>query len=412
MSPRLTIFWMYVIGFLRMMYIHIPIYTLFLADHQISIGIIVFAAVFYSLGQFVFEVPTGIFADLFGQRLSLILGFFVEAMGLFLILLFPTPVGLCLSYLCGGIAGAFLSGSEEALIYENVARTQNSYTRVYANYTNSQTIGMLIANIVGGGLFALFGSASFSPLILTTAISLTLCSFMAIKLHEPHKPSAKTKVAGSKYLHALRMGFLTIKQDKLLKTMMIVSMLIIPGEYFLYNVYQPIFVETSVHPIWFGLAISAGMLLNIGLTAMIGRMEKRWTLEQILGIVTGLCGIFYLGLTFSHSVFFVIVPVIGILGLVEIYRPVVSDYVNERIASEHRVTVLSSIAFTQRVASAGLRLILSLVILSFGVRAGTALNGIYLLIGAVLSWWLLVRCGCTHRLTRHPVPSLPENRFS
>lgn len=412
MTPRMTVLWMYLIGFLRMMYIHIPIYTLFLADHQIPIGLIVFAAVFYSLGQFVFEVPTGIFADLFGQRLSLMLGFFIEAMGLFLILLFPTTVGLCLSYLCGGIAGAFLSGSEEALIYENVARTQNKYAHVYANYINSQTIGMVIANLVGGGLFAFFGANVFAPLIFTTAVALSLCAIMAFKLHQPHQPSIPASDVGSKYLHTLRMGFRAIQQDKLLKTMLIVSTLIIPGEYFLYNVYQPIFVELNVHPVWFGLAISIGMLLNIGLTATIGRMEKRWTLEKILGVVTGLCGIFYLGLTFSHSVFFAIVPVIGILGLVEIYRPVVSDYVNERIASEHRVTVLSSIAFMQRIASAGLRLLLSLIILSFGVRAGIGLNGIYLLIGASISWWLLVRCGCTHRLSRHPVPELPDIRFS
>ena len=411
MSARFVIAWMYLIGFLRAMYVHLPIYTLFLLDHEISMSLIVFAAMFYSLGQFLFEVPTGIFADVFGQRLSLVIGFFIEALGLFLILIFPTPFGLCLSYLLGGIGGAFLSGTEEAILFENVAQTKRSYPAVYANYLNSQTIGMVAATIIGGGFFALFGISASMPLIFTTALALVFCALMATRLREPHRASADTKKEGSRYIRVLFEGFAIIRNDKLLKTIMIVSMLIIPGEYFLYSVYQPIFAESNVSGLWFGLAISVGMLLNVGLTALLGRLEKHLTLERILGLVTLLCGVFYFILSVSQTAFLVVCAVIGILALVEVYRPVVSDYVNERIPSERRVTVLSSISFAQRVSSSGLRLLLTGAIVLLGTRGGIAMNGFYLLFGGLISWWLLVRCGCTHRLHRHPVPLLPETKF-
>src|SRR3989338_2962853 len=105
----------YLIGFLRGLYIYLPIFTLYLVNHGIGLDMVIFSQMFYSVGQFVAEVPTGLLADKFGQRLSVVIGYFIEACGLAVVIFFPTAIGVCVCYALGGLAAAFLSGSEEAL---------------------------------------------------------------------------------------------------------------------------------------------------------------------------------------------------------------------------------------------------------------------------------------------------------
>jgi MFS family permease len=272
----------------------------------------------------------------------------------------------------------------------------------------NQTIGMVVANMVGGSLFALFGIGASSSLILGTAAMLFVAAALTPFLCEPQQPLAAVKVEGVKFFDAIQEGLEIIRGERLLTVMTIVSMLIIPGEWFLYNTYQPVFEQNAVSQTWFGLALSLGMLGNAAVTIGLGNIEKRFSLETILSVVTALCGLGFAFLAWTHSAWLAVVSVILILSLVEVYRPVVSDYVNERIPSHRRVTVLSTISFAQRVASTVLRILLAMAVVYAGARGAIAANAVYLVIGAGISWWLLTHCGCTHRVTRHPLPVLPD----
>src|SRR3989338_1642560 len=98
-----------IIGLLKGLYFYVPIFTFFLLAEDVSLSAIVISQVFYSLFTFIGEVPTGIFADRFGQRISIILGYAIEAIGVALVIVFPTTIGLYVAYSTRGIAGSFLS---------------------------------------------------------------------------------------------------------------------------------------------------------------------------------------------------------------------------------------------------------------------------------------------------------------
>lgn len=390
----------YVIGFLRGLYLYLPIFTVYLTSKSIGLEWIVFAQTFYSVLQFAMEIPTGLFADRFGQRLSMVIGFFIEALGILSVVFFPNVFGLCLCYAIGGLAAAFLSGSEEALFYENATRDKVAHGPAYGRYLSNQTIGMVAATAFGGLVFAWWGVAASIPLLIGTSVALFLCAFLASFVCDVVASTA-SKREGSTMGKTLRKAFDTIKREDLLRTMTIVFTLIISGEYFLYNAYQPIFEETQVPAFWFGLAISCGLALNALVTRHIHRLEKYLTLERILVIISLLMAVGYLVLWISSSAIVSILAVILILGFVESYRPIVSDFLNERIESDTRVTVLSGMSFAQRVANAILRVLLTFTIAWGGMRAGVLFQGIYLILGAVLSYWLLIRCGCAHRINKH-----------
>lgn len=405
-----ALIFLYFISFLRGMYLHLPIYTVYLLHQGVSASMIVFAAMFYSVGQFVFEVPTGIFADRYGQKISMIIGYVLEAIGLGVILVEPTAIGLSLSYALGGIAAAFLSGSEEALCYENTKALKVSHAKVYGRFMSAQVIGMIFANLVGGIAFAVFGIAASIPLIAGTTFFLLMSAMLTLFLHEAREINKAVQAQESGYWQAIVSGFQFIRSEKLLKTITIVSMLIISGEWFLYNVYQPLFKNVGVPSIWFGLSLSLGMLLNAIVMSNIWRLEKKLKLEVILVGTTLLLAFGYAILALIPFPVASIISVIGILGFVEVYRPVLSDYLNERIPTGERVTILSSISFAQRIASALLRLILTLAVAFGGFNASVLTSSVYLLIGAAVSWWLLKHCGCTHRIKSRCEVMMPEVR--
>ncbi|OHB24188.1 MAG: hypothetical protein A2542_01480 [Parcubacteria group bacterium RIFOXYD2_FULL_52_8] len=62
------------ICFLKGLYWFTPIFSLFLLADGVSLAVIVAANVAWSLGAFLGEMPTGIFADKYGQKLSMVPG--------------------------------------------------------------------------------------------------------------------------------------------------------------------------------------------------------------------------------------------------------------------------------------------------------------------------------------------------
>jgi MFS family permease len=86
-------------SFAKGLYFQTPILSLYFLDHGVSVAMLVAANIFWSVGAFFGEVPTGIFADRFGQRRALIAGYGCEAVGILLALLAPSPATLILYFL-------------------------------------------------------------------------------------------------------------------------------------------------------------------------------------------------------------------------------------------------------------------------------------------------------------------------
>lgn len=407
-TKRLTAVF-YSIGFSKGLYLHLPLMTVFLLQEGISASMIVFAGLFYSLGQLLFEVPTGYLADKFGQKLSMISGFIVEGIGLLLLVVMPTSAGLMLSYLLGGVAGAFLSGSTEALCYENTKEAGTNHMEVFGRFMSASTIGMVVATMLGGLIFTTHGLVAAPWLFAGTGLALLLSALLTMFLKE----SGSTKVSQSKginYVDTVKSGFAFIKKEDLLRTTLIISMFILSGEWVLYNVYQPVFEIADVLLVWYGLVLSIGMIINSLVTANVHRLEKHWKLEEILVAITTVIAVSYIGFALIPHPVIAVFSVAIILGLAEGYRPVLSDYLNERIPNEQRVTILSTISIAQRFASMTMRLILTVMVLLGGFVASVLAQGIYLVVGAMLTWYLLKRCGCAHRISTHTPLLIDEVR--
>jgi MFS family permease len=77
--------------------------------------------------EVIFQIPTGAFADIFGKKLTLIIGNLFIALATLIIGLYPSASSMLIFALFSGIGTAFLSGTHSALIYNlliNAGRTE------------------------------------------------------------------------------------------------------------------------------------------------------------------------------------------------------------------------------------------------------------------------------------------------
>jgi MFS family permease len=109
----------------------------------------------FALGIAVAEYPSGVFADWAGRARSLVVGSFLYALGVG-ILWWEGPIwALALSQLMLGVASAFRSGADTALLYSHLSRqgALGRYPAALARLRFANLLGLTLAAGVGGVLW-------------------------------------------------------------------------------------------------------------------------------------------------------------------------------------------------------------------------------------------------------------------
>ncbi len=387
-----------IIGFLKGLYFYIPIFTFFLLAEEVSLSAVVISQVFYSLFVFLGEVPTGLFADRFGQKTSIIIGYVIEAIGIAIVVVFPTTVGLYIAYSLRGFGGAFLSGSEEALLYESVKNAgTNNFQKLYGQFISNEQIGFILSTALAGVAYQYYGSAAFVPLIVLTAICILGAGVGSLFLTSYRAHIADPSL-GAGMFSTLNESFALIRRNETIFTLTVVGALTLGGEYFIQAVYQPHFELNGVTAFWIGAALSLGTVLNIILTRYAYLLEKYLTLEKILLVLNLLLGGVYILMAFALHPIFLVGLYVLMNGLFNLQVPIVSDYINARTKSSIRSSVLSGVSFVRRFFQVFLTWALGVSVGVFGIQNSLILQGVYLVIGILIGYYLLVRCGCTYKV--------------
>lgn len=127
------------------------------------------------------EIPSGMAADLMGRRRSLMAAGLCGMVSAFLMAFSTSFFGVCLSMVFSALACNFISGSNEALLYDSLLQVgkQDDFLCVSARYTQVQNLGSLLSNAASllSGVFSHIGfyltDAAVCLVQLLTAHSLT-----------------------------------------------------------------------------------------------------------------------------------------------------------------------------------------------------------------------------------------------
>lgn len=135
------------------------------------------------------EIPTGAVADLLGKRPTLILAFFLEALGTFMMAVTPNFQILLLSIVVMCIGGTFYSGTIDALIYDSLKENgeEDTYDKKISNISMISLIAPAVCGIIGGFLYKISPSLPY----FANGIGYSLGIFLSFFLIEPHIDSIK-----------------------------------------------------------------------------------------------------------------------------------------------------------------------------------------------------------------------------
>jgi len=148
--------------------------TLFLLDAGLTNTEAFAANAFFTLGQVIFEVPTGIIADSLGRRTSYLLGTITLAIST-LLYLFAWQAHASFGFFATtsvllGLGFTFFSGATEAWLVDALKFTKFKGT-LESVFAKGQIVGgfAMLAGSVGGGLIAQFSNLGV-PYVLRAAV--------------------------------------------------------------------------------------------------------------------------------------------------------------------------------------------------------------------------------------------------
>lgn len=388
----------YLFQFVRGFHFWLPIWFLFLqSQHGLSYVQIGFMEVLFGIATILAEVPTGAIADRFGRRVALGMGAlgFAGATVLFATLNFPS---LIVGHLFMSITRTLMSGSDDALLYDSLRQLKRTdeYERHAGRASAVATASLLAATILAGPLVAVL---DFRTVIIISAVGMGLAGLIALTLREPPRREADfddsidadaSSRSGVAVLSEIRTGLrIALRTRPVLWAILFGGILLATldlPEFFI----QPFVRSHGVDPaiaLLDGLTYSGFMLpsfVGLMLGAMLAaplaaRLGERRALPAVL-IIGGL--VFVPLLVVDHLA---LVASFALLAAgTAAVQPLAGGYINRRIPSDQRATVLSIFSLITAVMITIVIGSASALVDAFNFQAGFGLAFALLIAGGAL----------------------------
>lgn len=388
--------------FIGSLYFYLPVFSLFLLDNDITLSVIVVGQISYSVTSFIAEIPTGILADRIGHNKSVALSYFSDALGLGLIAFFPTPITLIIAQAIRGVSGSFLSGSKEALLYEYAKGSSRNYKKDYSHDSSYLTLGFGVSTLLTGIVLQLFNESAYVPIFIITFLLILLAGLIAMTLPDP---GGRSHDVGQGQLSELKASLELFRKTTMLKILFLVVGLTYSGQYILLELYQPHMEMNNVSPFFLGASLSIASILNYFIVRNIYKLEDRLSTKLSLCLIALTVGLLYVVFGVLSNPVFVVIAFIFLYGLMGSNNVFISDYANQHSPAHIRATVLSSLSFSKEVFKTVTKIAFAAALGIFSLSSMFSLYGLFLIIGAFISFWLL---GIAERRTIAPEGKLAK----
>ncbi|MGZ8785347.1 MAG: MFS transporter [Acidimicrobiia bacterium] len=332
--------------------------TLFLLDAGLTNTQAFAANAFFTAGQVLFEVPTGVVADVKGRRLSYLLGAATLLVSTLLYLLMwqiKAPFwGWAASSVLIGLGFTFFSGAMEAWLVDALAFTKfdGDLESVFAKGQSVSGASMLTGS-VAGGFIAQATSLGVPYIVRAALLGITLLVALVLMRDLGFTPS-KGRGPIEEVKTVLRSSINAGWRKPPIRWVMLAAPFSMGVGIFAFYALQPYLLELYGDPHAYGIAglaaaIVAGSQIVGGLIVpLVRRLFARRTHVLILA---ALVGAVMLGLIGWTSTFWIAIVLLVIWALASsAATPIRQAYLNGLIPSGQRATVLS---FDALMGSAG-----------------------------------------------------------
>ncbi len=332
---------------------------------------------------FLFEVPTGIVADVYSRRLSIIIGVFLLGGGLALQGVVPRFGVILLAQVIWGIGSTFTSGATEAWLTDEIG-----VERANPLFLRASQFG-LIGSIVAVAIATAIGNVSLqAPILIGGGLYFVMGVVLVVVMPEhgftptPRAERTTWQVMGGQ----LKSGVSLVRRSHVLLT--ILGIMAFSGaatesydrlstDHFLTNFAFPTFAGWKP-VVWLGIFSIVGRLVNIGAFEIIRRRldtNSHRAVARALTISTALLVVCYLGFALAGNLALVAIASTGVWMFRRINNPLQTAWINQHVDSGVRATVLSISSQADAVGQIAGGPVIGYVGLLASVRAALVVGG-------------------------------------
>jgi len=309
------------------------VYILYLLDRGFSMTQVTILGSIFWLVLVVFEIPTGSVADKVGKKASLLCSCALSAVGLIFFSVAHSFTAVLISYTIWAIGVTFESGAASAFLYDSLKELgrEEEYTKIMGGALSVSFISASIGSVAAG----ILGEIGLHVPILATGLISAVMFFLTLTFHEP--TVARTTES---YLLHVKSSIHYASHHPQVKAVICYYALAFSMLWMLQVFYQPYLQNVGFAVSLIGIIYFFRKLISAAASAVAAQVQERvgeWNWLNMfpfllagsiiaMGFTTTRVGV---SLIFIHSF------------LSAVSTPIISGYINKRLPSEKRATILS-----------------------------------------------------------------------
>jgi len=338
------------------------------------------------ISAFIFEIPTGIVADVYSRRLSIIIGYFLMGAGFLIEGLFPAFIPILIAQIVWGLGYTFTSGASEAWITDEIGEENANPL-----FLRATRVG-LFASIIGMGTAMLIGVSNVAVPIIVGAIILVLVGVVLIFIMPEtgfHPTPQDDRNTWQHMFHTFNEGVKAVRSRPRLMSVLGVGLFFGLYSEGFDRLWVKHLLDTFDIPIFFGenqLAFFAalrvtGTILTIFAVRFV---EKRvdssnsLAIGRAMMIATGLIIISMIGFAVSPVLYLTLGLYLVIDVLRDVRSPLHTAWVNQKLDSNTRATIHSMAGQVDAIGQVGGGPSVALVARSLSVVAAITTSALLL----------------------------------
>ncbi len=297
---------------------------------------------------FLFEVPTGVVADMYSRRLSVIIGYVMIGVGFLVEGLLPFFATILLAQVIWGIGYTFTSGATEAWLSDEIgeANAGRAFMRAAQVVQLTTLVGIAASVVLGNDRVNL-------PIIVGGGGFIALGIFLTLFMPEKHFVPAPREERNSfqQMWHTFRGGLAMVKRRPMLSTILGIGLFY--GMYsegfdrlwtpFLLTLAFPVFDGVTMVT-WFGILRAGAILLGIAATEVARRRvdtNSEPSVRRALFAISALRVVTLAAFALSFNFAMAVAAYWAFSLLRQAKNPLYTTWVNQKLDPQVRATVIS-----------------------------------------------------------------------
>ncbi|MBU0459425.1 MFS transporter [Patescibacteria group bacterium] len=339
----------------------------------------------FGIAMFLFEVPTGAFADSFSRKYSVILGFLITAFAVILIPLMTNFYLLLLMWVLAGIGMTFVSGAEESWVVDNLNKFKRNdlHQEFFIKSGSLAAFGAIFAPFVGALLVKTY---SIKILWFVFGFGFLLNAFLLMIFGQEHYKPKRLKI-----FESLKQAYTNSKAGlKFTTTHKIVFLIVLAGLFTQLMVIgdnggQPFLVNLGMaeHQLGYMYSVMAAIVMVM---PFLSRLFVNFKPKNAISIIVFIRMILLFSLIFLYPPLFFLAAIVFIMdaGLFSMKDPIIQTYFHKFIPKKIRATVVSTKSMFSQLIIAVTALIAGVFLDIFGPQKVLAFGSLFGIIAIIL----------------------------